>query len=84
MLARQPRTGRARSDIAPQMRSFVADDYLIFYEVAVRECASCGFGTVAGIRSASSASFSASGSRAGRAFDPRGPAGYNQDGNLWL
>jgi len=33
-LASQPRMGRARSDIAPEMRSFVVDDYLIFYEVA--------------------------------------------------
>lgn len=33
-LAGQPRMGRARSDIAPEMRSFVVDDYLIFYEVA--------------------------------------------------
>jgi toxin ParE1/3/4 len=32
-LARQPRMGRERSDIAPQIRSFVVDDYLIFYEV---------------------------------------------------
>jgi len=34
MFARLPRVGRARPDIAQRIRSFVVDNYVIFYELA--------------------------------------------------
>ena len=36
LLARMPRMGRLRHDLAPQLRSFAVGDYVIFYRIKER------------------------------------------------